>query len=283
MLLLAAAACTGDATPSVTTVPAALASSVPPPPGAPTLAATTTTDAAGRCFPDSPARAQYVSAGVVGTAGGPGGDARLVAAVGIDSPRAVPGAEPACERLAVDLATADGAPATGVGIVEVELLTRAAVLRMRLTSLVSDTAVADVVLDGALIRRAFVIRDGDGLTVDVHLGAAVDAAVVPGRGRVLVDLRRTGDLPPGTAVAGAEAAILQPAGTVGSYPLLVTGYGRSRSGEIEVAITGPDGEVRETVPVPSYPWGWFELVVVDGPTGTVEVSAGDAVQTVLLG
>ncbi len=281
-LLLLVAACSSPATPTVTSLPPALTSAPEPAPGSPTLPATTAAPA-GRCFPDGPVPDEFVSAGVVGTAGGPGGDARLIAEIRLDSPRAAPGADEACERLAVELATTDGAPATGVGIVEVELLTRPAVLRLRFSSVVADTAVADVLLESGLVRRAFVVRDADGLTVDAHLAAAVAAAVVPTRGRVVVDLRRVGDLPVGAAVAGSSGAILEPAGAVASYPLLVAGYGRSATGELAVTVSGADGEVSETVAVPAYPWGRFELVVVDGPTGTVDVAAGDAVQTVLVG
>ncbi len=281
-MLLLVAACTSPASPTVTSLPPVLTSAPEPAPGAPTLPATTEPPA-GRCFPDGPRPDDFVDAGVVGTAGGPGGDARLIAEIRLDSGRAAPGAEAACERLAVEMATGDGAPATGVGIVEVELLTRAAVLRLRFSSAVADTAVADVLLEGGLVRRAFVVRDPDGLTVEAHLAAAVAAAVVPARGRVVVDLRRVGDLPVGTAVAGTSGAVLEPAGAVASYPLLVSGYGRSATGELTVTISGADGEVEESVAVPVYPWGRFELVVVDGPTGTVEVAAGDAVQTVLVG
>ncbi len=281
-LLLLAAACSGAAPPTVTSLPPVLTSAPEPAPGAPTLAVTTAPPA-GRCFPDGPMPEEFVDAGVVGTAGGPGGDARLIAEIQLDSPRAAPGDAEACERLAVELATADGAPATGVGIVEVELLTRPAVLRLRFSSVVSDTAVADVLLEGGLVRRAFVVRDADGLTVDAHLGAAVAAAVVTARGRVAVDVRRVGDLPVGTAVAGTSGAVLEPAGAVASYPLLVAGYGRSDAGELAVTVSGAGGVVAQTVAVPAYPWGRFEVVVVDGPTGTVDVAAGDAVQTVLVG
>ncbi len=277
------AACTSTSTPTVTSLPPVLTSAPEPAPGSPTLPATTVPPT-GRCFPDGPAPEDFVAAGVVGTAGGPGGDARLIAEIRLDSPRADPGDEAACERIAVELATADGAPATAAGIVEVELLTRPAVLRMRFSSAIADTAVADVLLEGGLVRRAFVVRDDAGLTVDAHLGAAVAAAVAPARGRVVVDLRRLGDLPVGTAVAGSSGALLEPAGAVASYPLLVAGYGRSDTGEIEVSVSGTDGGVVvEFVAVPAYPWGRFEVVVVAGPTGTVEVAAGDAVQAVLVG
>ncbi len=277
MLLLAA--CSGATVPSVTSLPPALTAA---PPSTLPAAAITEAPVEDRCFPDGPPPEQFVTAGVVGTTGGPGGDARLLAEIRVDA-ELQGGSATRCQRIAVDLATADGAPATAVGVVEVELLARLGVLRLRFPPSVVETAIADVTLPGELAGRAFVIRDDDGLTVDVHLGAEVAAAVVPSRNRVMVDVRRAGELPAGVAVAGPDAALLEPSAAVDDYPLRVSGYGRSPSGELTVTVVGSDAEVSQTVAVPSYPWGWFDVLFTEGPTGTVEVVAGGARRPLLVG
>lgn len=269
-LALLVAACTAEST-----------ATTPPPDPSPVIPVATeappATQPRERCFPDDAGPDAYVARGVVGTAGGPGGDARVVSEIRLGSPRRAPGDEPArCERLVVDLATTEGAPATAVGLAGVELLADRGILRISLPQVVTQTATADSLLEGHLVDRVFVIADTEGrLTVDAHLRAAVAAAVAPtGRGSVTVDLRREAEGPPVPPAARPGVVLLAPEQVDAAYPLTVGGYGRSATGRLAVRLIGSDDVVETEVAVPDHPWGWFELVIPAGPTGIVGLEVG---------
>lgn len=278
-MALLLAACTGAST----------ASTPPPDPTAPIPAVTNPpppTEPQERCFPDDAGPDEFVAGGVVGTAGGPGGDARVISDIRLGSPRPRPGdAAARCERLVVGLATSDGAPATSVGLTGVELLARQGILRISLPQVVDETATADTLLEGHLVQRVYVVADGEGrLTVDALLGAAVGAAVAPGRrGSIIVDLVRLGDPVEAPPAVGADAVVLLPDALDVSYPITVFGYGRSTAASLEVTLTGTDRAATAEVTVPAYPWGWFEVEFPDGPTGTIGLEVGGVAQPLRVG
>ncbi len=74
-----------------------------------------------------------------------------------------------CQRVVVSLATADQAPATRSGQVEVSVRSDLGVVRIDFGPEVEHTAVADAVMDTSLVAGAYVVRDNEGgLFLDLH-------------------------------------------------------------------------------------------------------------------
>ena len=115
--------------------------------------------------PDSPCLVgdrPFSSSGVISAFGGATGDAAQISGI-----RA--GSHPGCERVVIDLLTADGAPAGSLGLVGVEYQEEVGIVRINLPNVVTRTAVADTRFDGALANRAYVVYTREGhLAVDIH-------------------------------------------------------------------------------------------------------------------
>ncbi|MGH8875238.1 MAG: hypothetical protein ACRDVM_08320 [Acidimicrobiia bacterium] len=189
-----------------------------------------------------------------------------------------------CERLVVEFATADGAPAFRPPTTQGELVRGIGVVRVAFGEPVSDTAVADRLVEGRLLERAFVVRAEDGrLVLDLHLAdpalARVHTSSSPAQ--VMIDLRPGGDPYPGGPLVGAEVVLTSPSGGRTAYPLEVAGYARTRFGEVRAILEGDDGRTEVSAPVADRTgaWGAFRLLIETGPTGAVELSIDDGGDT----
>ena len=135
-------------------------------------------------------------------------------------------------------------------------------------------------MEGNIAARAFVVETQDGLVVDVHLGrqGAARATSTGSPATIVVDLLGGGSQPPGRPAIGASAVVLAPLGPMATYPIEVVGYARSRSGAVEILVTGAGGSAEPvTAEAGTYPWRAFTAVVPSGPEGAIRHSAGDAV------
>lgn len=218
----------------------------------------------------------YSTSGVISAFGGAGGDAAQVSGI-----RA--GLFPGCERVIIDLLTADGAPAGSVGLVGVEYDETAGVVRINLPPAIRRTAVADLRLDGELVNRAFVVQTRSGpLALDIHVvagsAAALRAFEVTEPSRIVVDFERDPDAPAVVGAAtGTDIVITTPAAGSGGVPLVVTGYGQEELVEARLhddRTAEPLAVVTADTASSTEAWREFSLTFDDPPRGTVELYVG---------
>jgi len=220
----------------------------------------------------------------------PYGAADLVAAVGEDVGDATTVASilwppaTACERFVIRFSTASGAPATTLGTTGIVMVPREGILRVALPEDVTGTAIADTLVDSDLVDRIYAVRSPDGLSLEFHLRADT---VVEARGfattspaTLVIDLRRgVGDPvvvnPPRRQ---GKVVLLSPAPGPGLYPLRVTGYAAPGSGAVRLRLAGEDGAATVERAVPTEratdAWEGFDVVVSDGPSGSVDLFVG---------
>lgn len=269
-LLILLAGCVPDGADQTTDVPASTTktsqvttTTVPGPPP-------TTVAAAPPCLSgDEPFTSR--TTGVVGR---PDGDAAAIAGLRWED-------FDGCQRVVVSLATADQAPATRSGQVEVSVRSDLGVVRIDFGAEVEHTAVADALMDTSLVAGAFVVRDIEGgLFLDLHTetGVEVRAMTPSAPARVVVDLRPVGSEGSGSAATGPLAVLMTPNQPATSYPIDVSGYARTPEGAVVIRLT-VDGEQVATLGTPATDWletwGVFAATIQDGPPGEGELMVGD--------
>lgn len=184
-----------------------------------------------------------------------------------------------CEQLVINLAALSEAPATSLGMTSAEFLRSNGVVRVHLDPLITGTAVSDVVLNGSLVDRAYVVRDLDqSLFVDVHLGAPTLArfSEISDPARLVVDF-----VPGGSDVGSPERSdfvVAMPLNATVSTPVTVDGYGRTfeasvilrarSNGEIVAEDFTTSADYVET-------WGRFQIDLPPGVTGNLELFIGE--------
>jgi len=164
----------------------------------------------------------FASEGLISAFGDNNGDATQISGIRWSSYQD-------CEQVLIEFLTADGAPAGGLDPVGVEYDAAAGVIRVSLPNQVNRSAIADSLLDGEMVRRAFVVAVGDTLAVDIHLAAgrsyAVRAYELDSPARVAIDVKEDSAAPPvlGTTI-GPNVVVVSPTpGAVGES-LSVSGY-----------------------------------------------------------
>jgi hypothetical protein len=209
-----------------------------------------------------------------GIVGRPEGDAAAIAGLRWDDFEG-------CQRMVVSLATADQAPATRSGQVEVSVRSDLGVVRVDFGSEIERTAVADAVMDTSLVAGAFVVRDIEGeLFLDLHIRTAVEVrAMTPGApARVVVDLRPASGDDSESAVMGPLAVVITPNQPEATYPLDVSGYARTPEAAVVIRLS-VEGEQVVTLGATAADWletwGAFSATIQDGPLGNGELLVGD--------
>ncbi|MDH3260725.1 MAG: Gmad2 immunoglobulin-like domain-containing protein [Acidimicrobiia bacterium] len=186
-----------------------------------------------------------------------------------------------CERLVIEFATAGGAPATEPGGVRAELLRDLGIIRLRLDSRVTSTAIADRVVERQLVDQVYVVRSLDGdLYVDIHLGSAVVARASINRSpaEVIVDLRAGGPELVARPIVTDTAIVIIPTAPKAEYPFMVEGYARTSEATVVLRILEGNRLDREDVAaVADYliTWGEFRFEVPEGPNGNIDVFVGE--------
>ena len=140
LLMLTSCATTSETSGTTTTAP----------PAPQATATTATTSTLADTPPDSPCLVgdrPFSSSGVISAFGGATGDAAQISSLRS-------GSHPGCERVVVDLLTADGAPAGSLGLVGVEYDEEVGIVRINLPEMILRTAVADSLFDGELAEHA---------------------------------------------------------------------------------------------------------------------------------
>ncbi len=210
---------------------------------------TTTTEAAGTGIattapattlpgdsPCSTGNRPFARDGLISAFGGADGDATQISGIRWTS-------YPGCEQVMVDFLTADGAPAGRLDPVGVEYDAPTGVVRVSLPADINRSAVADSLLDGNLVKRAYVVATATNLAIDMHLAAgrsyALRAYEVDSPSRIVIDVMEQPDAQPvlGAATGATVVVVSPPAGPVDS-PLLVSGYVKGSYQTVTVDLIG---------------------------------------------
>ena len=270
-IVLAATGCASTA--SNETVPATDAVA---PTTTSTVAPPTTQTASGATDPPCLAGDRpFSTSGVISAFGGAAGDAVQISGIRT-------GFHAECERVVVDLLTADGAPAGSLGLVGVEYDAAIGIVRIDLPPAVTRTAIADLRLDGELADRAYLVDTVAGnLALDIHVApgsrTALRAFEVASPSRIVVDFKPEPDAP---AARGAnlddQLVVTQPVAGASAPPLRVTGYARSNSAPIEATLhDSPEGpaisSAATTTTSSTDTWNEFELEFTNPPRGMVHL------------
>lgn len=212
--------------------------------------------------------------GIISAFGGANGDAAQLS--GIRWAR-----HPGCERIVIELLTADGAPAGAVDPVGVDFDSRVGVIRVDLPDAITRSAIADSLFDGELVDGAYVVATQEGtLAVDLHIVPGSELALrafeVDSPSRIVVDVRPDEEADPvlGAAI-GSSVVLLSPMPEWTKTTAEVRGYVRGGQGDVDIAVYRMSEEpalVSETeVPtVPGGLWAEFAVTLWDLPAGVLQ-------------
>lgn len=184
-----------------------------------------------------------------------------------------------CENFTIDFATAEGAPATTPPTVSGEFLREVGVLRIEID--LEVTAVADQIVESALVDRLFVVRKADAtLFIDLHLSnpALARFSVESSPARLLVQLEAGGDPYPANPAVAQNIVLISPTEGPVENPVVLTGYSRNFEATTFGRITQADTVLAmgfTTAADWSETWGEFTLTLNPTGTGEAELFAGE--------
>lgn len=188
-----------------------------------------------------------------------------------------------CERFVIDLVDGEGDAAAGAGSVTAEVLRDLGVVRVTLRDVEgADPDATDATFTGPLARAVYAVASPEGqwVYVDVHLGAAAEAAVVSLRdpARVVVDLRPGGERVPGPAPTENRVVVLTPRPGAATYPLEVTGYARTFESNVVVRLERDGQDVYDDFTTATAwvdAWGHYSFTIPGGPAARVVLHVGE--------
>jgi hypothetical protein len=188
-----------------------------------------------------------------------------------------------CERVTLSFASRSGAPAKTLGPTGVTVLSYASVIRIALPQELSDTAVADMLADGNLVDRVFVVRDDDGaMWVDIHgshgLAIAARAFLTTSPSTLVIDIIASDpDAHPVGAALSKTAVVMTPPAGPTIYPFTVEGYAAPSEASTSVQLVEGDdvvSDISRSLPGWTDAWQAFVVGIADGPSGTIEIFVG---------
>ena len=167
-----------------------------------------------------------------------------------------------CESFSFEFETAEGAPATTVPELRVAHLESFQVIRVEMS--LSQSIVADQLVETDLVKRLYVVRALDGSTfVDLHLArpAAARARVAASPARLTVDLRPGFVDFAGTSALDDQVVVVSPpSGADVDRLTSFTGYARPAFSPVAIVVTQGGAVVAETETVLADPAaGWAEF------------------------
>lgn len=253
---------------------------------APTTTVVTTTTTAAPTLPtttaapvtdESPCLAgdrPFAREGIISAFGGANGDAAQISKLRWAS-------HPGCERIVIELLTADGAPAGAIDPVGVDYNSQTGIIRVALPEAITRSAIADTRFDGELVSGAFVVATQAGtLAVDLHVtpesALALRAFEVDSPSRVVIDVRPDDEA---AVVVGASVGdsvvVLSPLRDSTDKTVQVRGYVRGGSGEVKVAVFRMSEEpalvLETTIATPDGNlWQEFATVIRDLPADVLQ-------------
>lgn len=218
----------------------------------------------------------------------PFGDSGLVAALGSDEGDASSidelrwSASATCERVTVSFGAQSGAPAATLGPTGVSVISYAGIVRVVLPAEVNGSAIADSLLEGALIHATYVVRKEDTIAIDIH---AVDGVPIVARAftttspaSLVIDIARAEtDAAPVGVTATDTVTIVSPTSGSGEYPIEVEGYVAPGIRSIHIQLIKDGESVADTslaLDGDLDTWQSFESTIDDGPVGAAVVFVG---------
>lgn len=188
-----------------------------------------------------------------------------------------------CERLTVSFTTDRGAPAATLGVTGVTVLAFAGLVRITLPDEIVNSAVADMVMDGDVAGRAYVVSDVAGkLLIDIHgspeIPVAARAFTTSSPATLVIDLiKDSGATPPAGVATSDSAVVVAPSTGPALYPFTIEAYSAPATRSARIQLEREDiVSVDQTVSLPARPDTW-QLVTVridDGPSGTTTLFVG---------
>jgi hypothetical protein len=230
------------------------------------------------CLSENPG---FSTRGTVSIPGGSRPDAARLSAVDWEI-------TPECERIVFAFLTDRSAPASSVGLSRIEFFPDQAILRVAMPRDVDITAVADVLVDGALITRAFVVRSRSGeLSVDLHMSPSIHVEargfIATSPARLVVDLRPAAGVPPPATslpTVSDSIVVLSPPPGAADYPVRIRGYARTLDDVVTARVERTTTVKRITAAPSADAWGEFAVTISEGegPSGefSLVVEAGEA-------
>lgn len=206
---------------------------------------------------------QFVESGSAGVVDRDDTDSRILSAVRWST-------ADGCERVVIEFATVEGAPAVIPPSVGGLFMRSAGVVRLNLDDALTGSAVRDQVVDTAIASHIYVVRrPGGELFADLHLDvpATVRVATAASPARLVIDLVVGGAPYPNPPLVGDDIVVMDPVGGTATYPFTVNGYWLTDETEIVVAAANADGalEARDAVGAGPDAWGAF-TVLLQGPS-----------------
>jgi hypothetical protein len=216
----------------------------------------------------------FVREGIISAFGGANGDAAQLSELRWAS-------HPGCERVVIELLTADGAPAGAIDPVGVDYNSQTGIIRVALPEAIARSAIADTRFDGELVSGAFVVVTEAGtLAVDLHVvpgsALALRAFEVTSPSRIVVDVRPDEEAATVAGAAiGTSIVLLSPLPESTNKTVQIRGYVRGGSGDVNVAVFRMSDEpapvLETTIASPSGSlWQEFATVVSDLPPGVLQ-------------
>ncbi|MEA3502149.1 MAG: hypothetical protein U9R47_05190 [Actinomycetota bacterium] len=216
----------------------------------------------------------FVEEGIVAALDSQGRDARTIGGI---RRYALDG----CERIEIEFLSTAGSPASRIGPVGVSILSDSGIVRVTLSDVIVDSAVADTTLEGDLVDGWYVVEGiAEGLAVDIHLDkrAAARAFTTTSPARLVVDLVPTlDDLPLARPVTGSGIVLMSPQPGVGLYPIQVSGYSAPSIDAVRIRLSDPTGVFVDrsvSTLTPVHVWHAFDVGLTDGPSGSVNLFVG---------
>ena len=218
----------------------------------------------------------FVESGLAAAVGDDVGDAAQIEQIRLDQ-------APTCERLTIEFTNGDGAPATSIGPTGITVLEFVGLVRVAVPQEIATTAIADTLLEGALVHGATVVRANDGsLIIDVRgtdgtpIVARAFATTSPAT--LVIDVATSQQLPePAGVTVSARAVVVSPTPGPNLYPLTVEGYVAPGLHSVSIQLTTEDStEVDLSLALngDNDAWQAFRSPIVDGPSGSATLFVG---------
>ncbi|KAA3635229.1 MAG: hypothetical protein DWP92_11390 [Armatimonadetes bacterium] len=188
-----------------------------------------------------------------------------------------------CERVVVSFASDSGAPASSLGPTGVSVLAYAGIVRVVLPESLDTTAVADMLADGDLAHRIFVVRGDEGrIFIDIHsepghtIGARASTTSAPST--LIIDIIDVeSDSTAAGAIVSPTSIVLTPTPGPTIYPFSVEGYAAPSLEEIRVEVLTEGNLVgNRSLALGGWTDAWqaYDTIVTDGPSGMVDIYVG---------
>jgi hypothetical protein len=220
----------------------------------------------------------FAESGLAAAVGDDIGDAAQIEQIRLDQ-------APTCERITIEFTNDNGAPATSIGPTGVTVLEFTGIVRVAVPHEIATTAIADTLLEGALVHGATVIRGEDGsLTIDIR---GTDGTPILARAfatsspaSLVIDVATSRDLPaPAGVTASPPAVIVAPVPGPNLYPLTVDGYAAPGLHAVRIQLGTEDStdvDLSIALDGGNDAWQAFRSSIVDGPSGPATLFVGNA-------